>query len=162
MPLLLPKLLTACCTSLPVYSPLVHCHLCPCILSILRTCSTQSLPVLCKATHTSSGSVLPWLWWFPAGLAAYSPCMALVDSVLGITHKPPIEACPQSQQSACCWLAEEGSRESVDAKCRRLTATWVRERHVSDQDIEVCGFFEQLERAGTHTPTRIAIFCTMH
>lgn len=44
--------------------------------------------------------------------------------------------------------AEEGSRESVDAKCRRLTATWVRERHVSDHDIEVCDFFEQLERAG--------------
>lgn len=46
-------------------------------------------------------------------------------------------------------VAEEGSRESVDAKCRRLTATWVRERHVSDQDIEVCDFFEQLERAGS-------------
>ena len=45
-------------------------------------------------------------------------------------------------------FAEEGSRESVDAKCRRLTATWVRERHVSDHDIEVCDFFEQLERAG--------------
>lgn len=39
----------------------------------------------------------------------------------------------------------------MDAKCRRLTATWVRERHVSDQDIEVCNFFEQLERAGTNT-----------
>ena len=45
-------------------------------------------------------------------------------------------------------VAEEGSRESVDAKCRRLTATWVRERHVSDHDIEVCDFYEQLERAG--------------
>lgn len=63
--------------------------------------------------------------------------------------KNAIEAFEQTQQSACCWLAEEGSRESVDAKCRRLTATWVRERHVSDQDIEVCDFFEQLERAGT-------------
>ena len=47
--------------------------------------------------------------------------------------------------------AAEGSRESVDAKCRRLTATWVRERHVSHQDIEVCDFFEQLERAGMHS-----------
>jgi len=67
--------------------------------------------------------------------------------------KNAIEAFEQTQQSACCWLAEEGSRESVDAKCRRLTATWVRERHVSDQDIEVCNFFEQLERAGTNTHT---------
>ena len=46
-------------------------------------------------------------------------------------------------------VAEEGSRESVDAKCRRLTATWVRERRASDQDIEVCDFYEQLERAGS-------------
>ena len=46
------------------------------------------------------------------------------------------------------WGAEEGSRESVDAKCRRLTAAWVRERHVSAPDIEVCTFFEDLERAG--------------
>ena len=50
--------------------------------------------------------------------------------------------------SVSWFAAEEGSRESVDAKCRRLTATWVRERHVSDHDIEVCDFFEQLERAG--------------
>lgn len=50
-------------------------------------------------------------------------------------------------------VAEEGSRESVDAKCRRLTATWVRERHVSNQDIEVCDFFEQLERAGATLTT---------
>ncbi|KAK9841666.1 hypothetical protein WJX74_009815 [Apatococcus lobatus] len=45
-------------------------------------------------------------------------------------------------------VQEEGSRESVDAKCRRLTAAWVRERHVSAPDIEVCSFFEDLERAG--------------
>ena len=54
-----------------------------------------------------------------------------------------------SLSSCLAWVvAEEGSRESVDAKCRRLTATWVRERHVSDHDIEVCDFYEQLERAG--------------
>lgn len=88
--------------------------------------------------------------------------MALADSLLSITHMLPLEASEQTQQSACCCLAEEGSRESVDAKCRRLTATWVRERHVSDQDIEVCNFFEQLERAGAHTLTWIALFCTMH
>jgi hypothetical protein len=27
-------------------------------------------------------------------------------------------------------VADEGSRESVDARCRRLTATWVREQHM--------------------------------
>ena len=44
--------------------------------------------------------------------------------------------------------ADEGSRESVDAKCKSLTASWVRERHVANQDIEVCEFYETLEAAG--------------
>ena len=44
--------------------------------------------------------------------------------------------------------AEEGSRESVDSKCMRLTAPWVRERAQQDQDIETCGFFEGLDSAG--------------
>ena len=45
-------------------------------------------------------------------------------------------------------LADEGSRESVDARCKQLTASWVRERHISSQDIEVCDFYETLEAAG--------------
>lgn len=44
--------------------------------------------------------------------------------------------------------ADEGSRESVDAKCRRLTATWVREKATSDPDIETCQFNEGLDNAG--------------
>ncbi|GLI64983.1 hypothetical protein VaNZ11_008408 [Volvox africanus] len=65
-------------------------------------------------------------------------------------------------------VAEEGSRESVDAGCRRLTASWVRER-AADRvsrgttegggeedggsesavgDIELCDYFEGHERAG--------------
>ncbi|KAG1659685.1 hypothetical protein FOA52_004324 [Chlamydomonas sp. UWO 241] len=46
-------------------------------------------------------------------------------------------------------VAEEGSRESVDAKCRQLTASWVRERAVSDESVELCDFFEGHERAGS-------------
>ena len=52
-------------------------------------------------------------------------------------------------------VSEEGSRESVDAGCRRLTAAWVRDkRKVSsaqgqDAEDEQCDFFEDLERAGT-------------
>ena len=36
----------------------------------------------------------------------------------------------------------------MDAKCKRLTASWVRERHVSDPEVEVCDFYETLEAAG--------------
>jgi len=37
----------------------------------------------------------------------------------------------------------------VDAKCRQLTASWVRERAKSDESVDVCDFFEGHERAGS-------------
>ena len=51
-------------------------------------------------------------------------------------------------------VAEEGSRESVDARCRQLTASWVREKHNSalasgeEPTTELCQFFEDYEREG--------------
>ncbi|KAK9916757.1 hypothetical protein WJX75_006598 [Coccomyxa subellipsoidea] len=45
-------------------------------------------------------------------------------------------------------VAEEGSRESCDSQCRKLTASWVREAHVTNPDIETCTFYEGLEAAG--------------
>ena len=48
----------------------------------------------------------------------------------------------------CVPAAEEGSRESVDAKCMKLTAPWVRERAQQEQDIETCGFYDGLDAAG--------------
>eukprot|EP00798_Chlamydomonas_sp_ICE-L_P026872 gene26872-4481_t len=49
---------------------------------------------------------------------------------------PPILAVGLSSRKNLCinpQLTEEGSRESVDAGCRRLTASWVRERAVERQ-----------------------------
>ncbi|GAX84382.1 hypothetical protein CEUSTIGMA_g11804.t1 [Chlamydomonas eustigma] len=46
-------------------------------------------------------------------------------------------------------VADEGSRESVDAQCRKLTASWVRERSVSEESVDLCEFFEGHERAGS-------------
>ena len=37
----------------------------------------------------------------------------------------------------------------MDAKCRQLTASWVRERAKSDEGIQLCDFFEGHERAGS-------------
>lgn len=51
-------------------------------------------------------------------------------------------------------VADEGSRESVDARCRRLTASWVREQHmeaVAQEEspaTELCQFFEDYEKEG--------------
>lgn len=44
--------------------------------------------------------------------------------------------------------AEEGSRESCDSHCRKLTASWVREAKVNNPGIETCAFYEGLEAAG--------------
>lgn len=52
------------------------------------------------------------------------------------------------------WL-EEGSRESVDAKCRQLTAPWVREEYASQlsdldamdiEDLHICQFYENYDK----------------
>ncbi|PRW60183.1 DNA repair helicase UVH6 [Chlorella sorokiniana] len=64
---------------------------------------------------------------------------------------PKILALGLSSRKNLCihpWVSEEGSRESVDAKCMKLTAPWVRERAGQDEDIETCGFYEGLEGAG--------------
>ncbi|CAI7760984.1 unnamed protein product, partial [Closterium sp. NIES-54] len=45
-------------------------------------------------------------------------------------------------------VAGEGSRESVDAGCRKRTASWVRAAAVENPDIEVCTYFDQFDRKG--------------
>jgi len=54
-------------------------------------------------------------------------------------------------------VADEGSRESVDARCRRLTASWVRDKHMlalaneeeaPENAPELCEFFEDYEKEG--------------
>lgn len=62
-------------------------------------------------------------------------------------HLPCAIAWPTpSQHIVAC--ADEATRESVDAKCRKLTAPWVRERAATVPDIELCGFYEDYEKAG--------------
>ncbi|KAG8469631.1 hypothetical protein KFE25_006086 [Diacronema lutheri] len=46
-------------------------------------------------------------------------------------------------------VAQESERESVDTKCRSLTASWVRARAAAKHDVETCPFFEALEAHGT-------------
>ncbi|KAI3835020.1 hypothetical protein MKX03_007313 [Papaver bracteatum] len=42
------------------------------------------------------------------------------------------------------------SRDSVDAACRKLTASWVREAAVDNQSIAGCDLFENYEKAGSN------------
>ncbi|KAK9840775.1 hypothetical protein WJX81_004020 [Elliptochloris bilobata] len=63
---------------------------------------------------------------------------------------PPILALGLSSRKNLCvhpTVAEEGTRESVDSGCRKLTAAWVREAAQKNPEVETCDFFEGLERA---------------
>ncbi|QDZ25410.1 DNA repair helicase Rad3 [Chloropicon primus] len=66
--------------------------------------------------------------------------------------KAPILALGLSSRKNMCIhqsVREEVSRESVDAKCRKLTASWVREKAVDKpSDYELCSFYEQYEAKG--------------
>jgi DNA excision repair protein ERCC-2 len=39
-------------------------------------------------------------------------------------------------------VSEEKDPKVVDAKCRNLTASWVREQHKSDPHVELCSYYE--------------------
>ena len=60
-------------------------------------------------------------------------------------------------------MAEEGTRESVDSGCRKLTAAWVREAAQKSHDVETCDFFEGLERAAADAvrPSRLNMYKIM-
>ena len=65
---------------------------------------------------------------------------------------PKILAVGLSSRKNLCvhpMVLEEGSRESTDAKCMKLTAPWVRERAVQDPGSEeVCEWYEGLDADG--------------
>jgi hypothetical protein len=80
----------------------------------------------------------------PAAQILNQPHKALI---LPLNPKPDPNTNPLEQRW-CGGRADEGSRESVDAKCRQRTASWVRERAGRDPSAELCDWYETLERAG--------------
>lgn len=57
-----------------------------------------------------------------------------------------------SRRNLCIYdkVVQQSERESVDTKCRSLTASWVRARaKAGDSDVETCPFFDALEANGT-------------
>ena len=112
----------------------------------------RCFPEHCSAPALWLGA--PWNRGNPYGLqvssaAVLNPLQRISQTVTAAVQ--PAAVTIASAQGACLTLAaaDEGSRESVDAKCRRLTATWVREKATSDPDVETCSFNEGLDRAGT-------------
>lgn len=58
-------------------------------------------------------------------------------------------------------ISGEGSRESCDAGCRKLTASWVRSAAESNPNIELCPFFEGFEKEGQETILPAGVY-TLH
>ncbi|KAF5785083.1 putative DNA helicase chromatin remodeling SNF2 family [Helianthus annuus] len=46
-------------------------------------------------------------------------------------------------------VVDKENRDSVDAGCRKLTASWVRALAVEDRSVQTCDWFEKYERAGS-------------
>jgi len=55
-------------------------------------------------------------------------------------------------------VSTESERESVDTRCRSLTASWVRQRAAGDGSEELCEFFENLEKQGTDAALKDGVF----
>ena len=80
-------------------------------------------------------------------------CSAGADAFLRRTPGTAGTSVQSPANSGTASAAGEGSRESVDAGCRNLTASWVREKAVNDGAMELCEYFEGLENAGPEVPT---------
>lgn len=64
-------------------------------------------------------------------------------------------------------VRQEGSRESVDSKCRQLTASWVREKSMEARargdasSHDLCDYFEEFERKGNEAVLPPGVY-TLH
>lgn len=58
-------------------------------------------------------------------------------------------------------VSGEGSRESVDAGCRKRTASWVRAAAIDNSDIELCSFYEGYDKKGPDARLQAGVY-TLH
>ncbi|KAG0240218.1 DNA-dependent ATPase of the nucleotide excision repair factor 4 complex [Actinomortierella wolfii] len=72
-------------------------------------------------------------------LVAYRKSQGLNEKILGLGLT--------SRRNLCLHpaVSREKKGKVVDARCRNLTASWVREKAQTGQDIELCNFYETLE-----------------
>ena len=62
-----------------------------------------------------------------------------------------LAVCLSSRRNMCVHpdVIDTSDREEVDAACRSMTASWVRQRAETDSSIKTCDFFENYDRLGT-------------
>ncbi|KAF9159289.1 DNA-dependent ATPase of the nucleotide excision repair factor 4 complex [Actinomortierella ambigua] len=72
-------------------------------------------------------------------LVAYRKSQGLNEKILGLGLTSRRNLCLHPS------VSREKKGKVVDARCRNLTASWVREKAQEGQDIELCSFYETLE-----------------
>lgn len=72
-------------------------------------------------------------------LVEYRKSCGLQESILGLGLTSRRNLCLHPS------VSKEKKGKVVDARCRNLTASWVREAALAGQDIETCSFYEELE-----------------
>ena len=75
------------------------------------------------------------------------------ESVIGPAGSKILALGLSSRRNMCIHetIAQESDRVTVDAKCRSITASWVRQRKEQDPSIEVCSFYEGFDKHGAQS-----------
>jgi DNA excision repair protein ERCC-2 len=55
-------------------------------------------------------------------------------------------------------VSKERDGKIVDGRCHSLTASYVRDRHLADDDVPVCSFYEGFDSFGKETPLAPGIY----
>mmetsp|Transcript_14369 Transcript_14369/g.23917 ORF Transcript_14369/g.23917 Transcript_14369/m.23917 type:complete len:770 (+) Transcript_14369:56-2365(+) len=86
--------------------------------------------------------------------------IAYRESVLGAAGKQILALGLSSRKNLCIHprVSDPGARESVDAKCRQLTSSWIRQAAEENATVELCKFFEEYDRNGTDAMLPLGVY----
>ena len=75
------------------------------------------------------------------------------ESVIGTAGGKILALGLSSRRNMCVHdeISQESDRVTVDARCRSITASWVRQRKEQDPSIDVCNFFEGFDKHGSQS-----------
>lgn len=118
-----------------------------------KTISLLSLVISYQLAHPEVGKLIYCTRTVPEIEKVMEEMAALIafrDRKIGekaARENPVLGLALSSRRNMCVHpeVSQETNRATVDAKCRRLTASWVRERAVKDASVEVCTFYEGYE-----------------
>ncbi|KAF9317665.1 DNA-dependent ATPase of the nucleotide excision repair factor 4 complex [Podila horticola] len=85
-------------------------------------------------------------------LVEYRKSCGLQESILGLGLTSRRNLCLHPS------VSKEKKGKVVDARCRNLTASWIREAAQSGQDVETCNFYETLENNDVREMVEDAIY----